>query len=154
MTYRPTVRYDDRYQEYVEQLFRATTLDRNQIMRLALFMLGHTKEGEQLLRAHLKNNTSLPSPPWAITAHGLWLEKTTKTPLEAGTSGGEAEIQNDTEGKDVYDKIQAEGMERQSREVTQSRGEVHQAATRRAGEIDTSGVRINVGGALLLPRRA
>jgi len=35
--YRPTVRYDDLFKTYVDQVFKSTTLDRNQIIRLALF---------------------------------------------------------------------------------------------------------------------
>ncbi|NGY76296.1 hypothetical protein F6Y02_07940 (plasmid) [Bacillus megaterium] len=35
-TYRPTVRYHSIYRTYVDSLFQATELDRNQIMRCAL----------------------------------------------------------------------------------------------------------------------
>ncbi len=37
--YRPTVRYDDVFKEYIDSLFHATHLDRNQIIRAALFQL-------------------------------------------------------------------------------------------------------------------
>ena len=71
MVYRPTVRYDDVYKKYVDDLFQATELDRNQIMRLGLFLLGHTEEGTQILKDHA--TTSLPSPPWSKDSKELWL---------------------------------------------------------------------------------
>jgi hypothetical protein len=71
--YRPTVRYDDCFKEYVEELFRATTLDRNQIMRLALFLLGHTKEGKDVLTFF--SSSSLPVPLWDKNNMVLWYGK-------------------------------------------------------------------------------
>jgi hypothetical protein len=75
LVYRPTVRYDEIFRGYVEELFRATTLDRNQIIRLALFMLGHTEEGRAKLSSYLMKGASLPSPGWHHSTDGLWLVK-------------------------------------------------------------------------------
>lgn len=36
--YRPTVRYAECYQQYVDKMFLSTTLDRNQIIRAALLL--------------------------------------------------------------------------------------------------------------------
>lgn len=77
MVYRPTVRFDDSYKGYVEELFHATHLDRNQIHRLALFLLGFTHEGKEILEHFKKPDVTLPSPPWkSIGDYGVWLEQT------------------------------------------------------------------------------
>ena len=82
--YRPTVRYDDEFKSYVDELFHSTSLDRNQIMRLALFVLGHSKEGEKILNQYV--TTSLPSPVWKVSDHGLWKAQTWVKQQEVGTS--------------------------------------------------------------------
>lgn len=69
--YRPTVRYDDQYRKYVDELFRATTLDRNQIIRLALFSAAYSKEFTDV--------TSLSQADWPRDQHRLWLEQTYTT---------------------------------------------------------------------------
>ncbi len=74
--YRPTVRYDDAFKDYVDSLFHATYLDRNQIHRLGLFLLGQTEQGRRLLTSHLKKDVPLPSPTWTINDHGLWMFQT------------------------------------------------------------------------------
>lgn len=71
MVYRPTVRYDDRFRDYVEDCFHATKLDRNQIIRLGLFLLPYSEEGANILRRHAVG--PLPSPKWEIGEHGVWL---------------------------------------------------------------------------------
>lgn len=85
--YRPTVRYDDVYKSYVEDVFKATTLDKNQIIRLALFAAPFSPLFNAQLKKHM--TSSLPSPNWEVTEHGLWLEQT---------------YQKREEGSDVNDK--------------------------------------------------
>ena len=76
MTYRPTVRYSDVFGEYVNSLFRATTLDRNQIIRAALFTAAHTSEFQKLLESYKKKkDVPLPHPSWCVEQHVLWLEQ-------------------------------------------------------------------------------
>lgn len=72
--YRPTVRYDDLYKSYVDQVFRATTLDRNQIIRLALFAAPFSPLFQNQIKKHM---TSSPPPAeWEVTNHGLWMDRT------------------------------------------------------------------------------
>jgi hypothetical protein len=75
MNYRPTVRYDIQYKNYVDEIFHATNLDRNQIMRLALYVMGHTSEGLRILEEFQKDvNTSVPLPSWNLLEDWeLWL---------------------------------------------------------------------------------
>lgn len=77
MEYRPTVRYDMKFKTYVEELFHATNLDRNQIMRLALYVLGHTSEGMRILEEFQKDaKTPPPLPSWELLEDwDLWLGK-------------------------------------------------------------------------------
>jgi hypothetical protein len=73
--YRPTVRYDDIFREYVDSLFRATDLDRNQIIRAALFAAAHSKEFQNLLQPHQKKDVPLPFPLWELDQNCYWLEQ-------------------------------------------------------------------------------
>lgn len=61
MTYRPTIRYPDIYKEYVESVFEATDLDRNQIIRLALFVAAHSKEYKTILEKYKFPDVPLPT---------------------------------------------------------------------------------------------
>jgi hypothetical protein len=166
--YRPTVRYDDEFRTYVDSLFQSTSLDRNQIIRLALFLLGHTTEGKKVLE--LYSSSPLPSPSWTETAHGLWYGsddfKTVDT-LEGGTSGetdggtsidaergtsGLAATQTDNEEDDVH--VQENGLERFKRETPQRKGTVHKDSqdSQDSTIVTGTGITFKLGGTLLLPR--
>ena len=71
--YRPTVRYDDLFKTYVDQVFKSTTLDRNQIIRLALFSAPFNKLFQHQLKKHM--TSSLPPAAWEVTDHGLWMDR-------------------------------------------------------------------------------
>lgn len=76
MIYRPTVRYDLKFKEYVDDLFYSTHLDRNQIIRAALFSAAHSAEFKNLLKNYKKHDSALPPCPWDASDNGLWLEAT------------------------------------------------------------------------------
>jgi hypothetical protein len=59
--YRPTVRYEVEFKDYIEELFRATGLDRNTLFRAALFFFGEGLS-KQFLLQHLKKDKQLPLP--------------------------------------------------------------------------------------------
>jgi hypothetical protein len=73
--YRPTVRYDDVFQEYINSLFHATHLDRNQLLRAALFTAAHSNEFQALLKRHQKRDVSLPFPRWKLDQDRYWMEQ-------------------------------------------------------------------------------
>lgn len=73
--YRPTVRYDDIYKEYVENIFNATHLDRSQIIRAALFIAGHTEKFSKIMEPYLKRGVSLPRPIWSENDKELWINQ-------------------------------------------------------------------------------
>jgi hypothetical protein len=62
MEYRPTVRYSEDLKQYVNDLFYATHLDRNQLLRAALFFFGSDSLSKNFLETHLKKQMQLPSP--------------------------------------------------------------------------------------------
>lgn len=74
-TYRPTVRYHSIYRTYVDSLFQATELDRNQIMRCALFTAAHNPHFLKLMNEYKTSDVPLPSPLWSHSAHQIWLEQ-------------------------------------------------------------------------------
>jgi hypothetical protein len=59
--YRPTVRYEEFFKDYVEELFHCTGLDRRELFRAALFFFGEGLSREFLLQ-HLKKGKQLPLP--------------------------------------------------------------------------------------------
>ena len=75
MVYRPTVRYPDMYKEYVEDVFKATSLDRNQIIRLALFVAGHSNEYKKILEKYRFADVPLPQPQWTCTDDRCWKDQ-------------------------------------------------------------------------------
>ena len=83
--YRPTVRYSDVYRTYVDEMFHATSLDRNQIIRCALFTAAHNPLFLALMSTYKKSDVPLPSPLWTHSDHALWLDQDTKTEKERRT---------------------------------------------------------------------
>lgn len=75
MTYRPTVRYPDLYKDYIEGVYKVTSLDRNQIIRLALFTAAHSPEFNAILQKYKLENVPLPYPNWEMDEEGAWKEQ-------------------------------------------------------------------------------
>lgn len=73
--YRPTVRYSNVYRTYVNHLFHATVLDRNQIIRCALFTAAYNPHFLQLMNQYKKSDVTLPSPLWNQSNNQIWLEQ-------------------------------------------------------------------------------
>ncbi|OVE34557.1 hypothetical protein CCZ20_25855 [Priestia aryabhattai] len=83
-TYRPTVRYHSIYRTYVDSLFQATKLDRNQIMRCALFTAAHNPVFLALMNQYKMSDVPLPSSPWQPSSHPLWMEQEPNTEEKGG----------------------------------------------------------------------
>lgn len=92
--YRPTVRYDASYRDYVNDLFHSTTLDRNQLIRAALFIAAHSEDYTRLLKPYMKKDVLFPRPKWSATDHAVWLEQCPVKEEQKGdvVYGGEEEI--------------------------------------------------------------
>lgn len=75
MTYRPTVRYPYVYKDYINELYKITSLDRNQIIRLALFVSAHSKEYNDILRKYQTTDVPLPCPAWRMDEEKCWQEQ-------------------------------------------------------------------------------
>ncbi|MBY0124505.1 hypothetical protein [Bacillus sp. S/N-304-OC-R1] len=76
--YRPTVRYDESFRSYVNAIFHATHLDRNQIIRAALFAAAYSKEFRELLDPFKKKNAPFPFPEWTLNDNRYWMEQSIK----------------------------------------------------------------------------
>ena len=72
MVYRPTVRYADEYENYVMKVDEATHLDRNQIIRLALFLAAHSSEYRMILEKYKKHDAILPQADWGREEDEYW----------------------------------------------------------------------------------
>ena len=93
MVYRPTVRYPDVYKQYIEDVFKVTTLDRNQIIRLALFVAAHSPEYKTILNKYKIADVPLPHPDWGLDEEGCWKDqnyskKQTPIPIPIIEQGG------------------------------------------------------------------
>ena len=73
--YRPTIRCSDIYKDYINDLFHATDLDRNQIIRAALFSAAHSELFQRIMNEHLKGDVTPPFPAWRSTDTRLWMEQ-------------------------------------------------------------------------------
>ena len=93
--YRPTVRYAPIYKEYVNDLFHATTLDRSQIIRAALFTAAHSPEFMTQIEAHLKRDVPIPSPRWNRADTVLWREQSPV--IEGEAKSGEEDVINESD---------------------------------------------------------
>jgi hypothetical protein len=141
--YRPTVRYADCYQQYVDKMFQSTTLDRNQIIRAALFTAAHSDEFLKLMKQNQKADVPLPSPLWDLDNTTLWREQSPKTTGE----GKDVNDLNDPTGK-VEDYSRSRVV-KSGANITSIEGRQHQVQ-RSAGSvperIQTSGeIQIRIG---------
>ncbi|MRX56147.1 hypothetical protein GJU41_19500 [Bacillus idriensis] len=136
MVYRPTVRYPDVFKEYVDDLFRATTLDRNQIIRAALFAAAISPSFESILLKHKKKDVLFPSSPWLMDHHWVWMEQNPKR------KGGKDVNVNNSRTKEIERQLNSNkeiGIQEHNRRGTKVK--------RREGQIPTERIRIaNQGG--------
>lgn len=71
--YRPSVRYDARYKEYVDRVKEATGLDGAQIIRLALFTAAENPEFAERLKRYTDGVLTMPQPKWNKEDDNMWL---------------------------------------------------------------------------------
>lgn len=73
--YRPTVRMDDCFRNWIEGVAKASGLDRNQVIRLALFSAPFSAVFVAQINSRKKTDVNLPPPPWQReTDGGPWRE--------------------------------------------------------------------------------
>ena len=105
------VRYDDLYQVYVDEMFQATNLNRNQIIRLALFTAPFNQEFLNQLDKFKKK--PLPRVYWEVTDSGLWMDREFKKEEERrGVNGNQKEICNSKERPGEIERSAREVCER------------------------------------------
>lgn len=130
MVYRPTVRYADVFRHYVDDLFHTTCLDRNQILRAALFVSAHSKEFNSLMEKYKKKDVPPSSPLWELDQHGIWMERDPKIREERkdvnANIRGTSEIKRTpgpTEGSTKYqEQLRCESsITRREREISTKR---------------------------------
>lgn len=101
--YRPTVRYSEAYKNHINDLFRATTLDRNQILRLALHVAAHSNQFKQILSKYKKGDVPIPHPDWGLDFNGLWMENSQETEERGGYVN--ANIRRDRQTERVIESV-------------------------------------------------
>lgn len=118
--YRPTVRYDDVFKQYVDDLFRVTDLDRNQIIRGALFAAAHSKEFHRLLEEHKRKDVLLPHPSWQLSDSHYWKEQRLKI-KEGGKDVSYDKPRRKSEGTETTGGIIGHGGRKESESNKQHR---------------------------------
>lgn len=63
------------YKDYVDAIFFATHLDRNQIIRAALFAAAHSPEFLKLMEKNKRGDVPLPSSKWGLDQAELWRDQ-------------------------------------------------------------------------------
>lgn len=125
VVYRPTVRYDELFRDYVDSLFHATHLDRNQIIRGALFAAAHSKEFHLLLNSYKKRDVPIPPAPWLLEEQSLWLNQSHKGIKEEKNiemvSNNEGDAVNNT------DKILKQHIDSAEKQLIPGEQEIKQA---------------------------
>lgn len=75
--WRPALRCDSVYRDYINSLHESTSLDKNQIMRLMMFVAAHSDEFYQILKEYQRDGvTKLTVAPWRSWEDALWLNQT------------------------------------------------------------------------------
>ncbi|MCV9884687.1 hypothetical protein [Metabacillus halosaccharovorans] len=136
--YRPTVRYSDTYRDYINSIFRATTLDRNQILRLALHAAAHSTDFQQAISKYKRDDVPLPLPTWNLDSTGFWMENTQQT-KERGVR--HANLSRDRQTETIV------GTTTRTPRPQTTSDRCEQPIKRREGEVPTRTIRVtNQGG--------
>lgn len=156
-TYRPTVRYSDDFRSYIDSLFHATTLDRSQILRAALFAAARSKGFQELLKPYRrKQDAPLPSPAWEAMDHVLWLEAEHKRKEGVGKND---DVEREREVKDsseIHGTSRNDGSLRRTalpktkdqeeyRRIEPVKGRTREIPTQRVIRNAGNGIRITIG---------
>lgn len=75
--WRPALRMDSAFKDYIDSLNEVTSLDRNQIMRAMIFVAAHSEDFKFVISEHKKDGvTELPLPSWQPWEDEYWLNQT------------------------------------------------------------------------------
>ncbi len=78
--WRPALRCDSSFKDYIDSLYKVTSLDKNQIMRMMMFVSAHSEDFKFVISEYKKDGvTSLPSPKWETWEDAYWLNQTYKS---------------------------------------------------------------------------
>lgn len=86
--WRPALRCDSVYRDYIDSIFESTSLDKNQIMRLMMFVAAHSSEFKGILMEYKKDGvTDIPVALWHCWEDAFWLNQT-YSPKRGDTTPG------------------------------------------------------------------
>jgi len=71
--YRPTIRMSTLYKDYVDYLFESTNLDKNQILKLGLFIGMMSKDFMNTVNEYKFQKLTLSTSPWESSEQRLWM---------------------------------------------------------------------------------
>lgn len=71
--YRPSVRYDARYKDFVDRIKEVTDLDGAQIIRLALFVAANNPAFVGKIKEYGRDGFKMPMPKWNRKDDNMWL---------------------------------------------------------------------------------
>jgi hypothetical protein len=143
--YRPTIRCSDVYKDFLDSLTDVTGLDRNQLIRLALFSAPFSN----LFVAQLKNKVGdvpLPSPMWEVFDHDLWMEQNPKRDMREVDVNvkprGTTETKNDI--RDIESRRESAATNEQYRRQQQTPRQSREIPSRRISTNGKGGITIKI----------
>jgi hypothetical protein len=107
-------------------MFRATRLDRNQILRLVLFLAAHSNEFNDILKQYKRKDVPIPKALWELNDQDLWLDNspiTTGKERYVNETKEQGTLKNDADGR--VDARRESTLQKTSQKVKRRNGEVH-----------------------------
>ncbi|MGJ9383255.1 hypothetical protein [Salipaludibacillus sp. CF4.18] len=142
--YRPTVRMDDVYRDWVESVQESTGLDRAQIIRLAIYAAPFSDVFKEQISQRKQGDTTLPPPAWErVSDGGAWRNSTWKREEREGdtSESNKAGTRINKEfSYEVERTTKGDTTKIQRRERT-----IHQPKIFKPGSTQKGGIKINFG---------
>lgn len=142
--YRPTVRMDDVFKDWIEKLVKETGLDRAQIIRLSIYSAPFSEVFQEQINKRRHGDVNLPPTAWERDSDGdLWRCSIWNNKEREGDVSGINET-----GKGVSEKFSHQ-VERRTesdvREKTRRERAVCQPKIFKPGSNQKTGIKINFG---------
>ncbi|WP_416149524.1 hypothetical protein ACM26V_00545 [Salipaludibacillus sp. HK11] len=147
--YRPTVRMDDCFRDWIDQVKDVTGLDRNQIIRLAIYAAPFSDVFKQQINSRKQVDVSLPSPIWkGITDGGPWRNSTWNNKEREGDVKNEPHQRGTRTDQKSSHQVKRSAADVRGKNESAKRTErtIHQHKILKPGTSEKNrGIKINIG---------
>ncbi|MGJ9381549.1 hypothetical protein [Salipaludibacillus sp. CF4.18] len=142
--YRPTVRMDNVYRDWVEGVQKSSGLDRAQIIRLAIYSAPFSEVFKEQINQRKQGDTTLPPPMWKGDSDGsLWRNSTWKREKREGDTSGIDEARTGASEKFSHEVERTAKGDTTS--ITRRERTIQQPKIFKPGASKKGGIKINFG---------